>query len=178
MTLPHVEIQTNYGNIQLELEVGHAPHTCANFLEYVNAGYYSGLLFHRVMPRFVIQGGAYRQHPDTSLYVPQEPRASIPFEVSGLHNIKYSVAMARRILPHTANSQFFINLANNQKNLDHQSTENNRDWGYCVFGSVSDGFDVVDAIAQVPTSMVKSRHDDVPINPVIIHSIKLIESTQ
>lgn len=156
---PHVMLETTEGNILLELDGRRAPLTVKNFLALVDAGYYDGTVFHRVIPDFMIQGGGY----DRDLKL-REGDGSIPNESgNGLPNLRGTVAMARKNEPHTALAQFFINVVDN-KGLNPSS----RRWGYAVFGYVIEGMDVVDKIAAVPTGPAGSFGRDVPVAPVII----------
>jgi cyclophilin family peptidyl-prolyl cis-trans isomerase len=162
---PTVEIQTSQGNITLELNAKRAPKTVENFLQYARAGFYDGTVFHRVIPDFMIQGGGFT--PDM-----QQKTTRPPVEneaKNGLRNQRGSVAMARTGDPHSATAQFFINHADN-RNLDYPSFDG---WGYAVFGKVTDGMEVVDKIAKVATGRV-GPHQDVPVEPIIIQSVKII----
>ncbi len=140
-----VILHTNHGPITIELDTAHAPKSVANFLEYVRAGHFDSTVFHRVIDGFMIQGGGFT--PDFK----QKPiKAPIENEAkNGLKNKRYTVAMARTSDPHSATAQFFINVADNSF-LDHRSPDANG-WGYCVFGRVVAGTDVVDHIKGVPT---------------------------
>lgn len=156
-----VRLHTNRGVIGIELDAERAPKTVENFLQYVRAGYYNNTLFHRVINGFMIQGGGFeagmRQKPT---------RAPIENEATnGLRNTKYSVAMARTTDPHSATSQFFINVADNDF-LNH-SAPSGQGWGYCVFGKVVEGNDVVDEIRSVRT-IRSGGHQDVPEEDVLI----------
>jgi peptidyl-prolyl cis-trans isomerase B (cyclophilin B) len=156
-----VILHTNHGKISIELDQEHAPKTVANFLDYVRAGHFNNTLFHRVIDGFMIQGGGFT--PDFR----QKPtRAAIENEAgNGLKNTRYSVAMARTNDPHSATAQFFINVADNAF-LDHRARDANG-WGYCVFGRVVGGTDVVDRIKGVPTAN-RGAHQNVPKQDVII----------
>lgn len=160
-----VRLTTNRGNIDIELNEAAAPKTCANFVKYVRDGFYNGTIFHRVIRGFMIQGGG--MEPGL---VPKETRAPIENEATnGLKNKKYTVAMARTNEPHSATSQFFINLVNN----DFLDAANAQDgWGYTVFGRVTRGMDVVDRIGRVKTGYRKG-HNDVPVTPVKIISVEV-----
>ncbi len=156
-----IELQTSMGLIVIELNDEKAPVTAKNFRDYVEAGFYDGTVFHRVIPNFMIQGGG--MTPDMK---EKETRASIKNEAdNGLTNDKYTIAMARTNDPHSASSQFFINSKNNDF-LNFRAPSGSG-WGYCVFGKVVEGQDVVDAIEKVKTSS-KGYHDDVPVETVII----------
>lgn len=162
-----IKLHTSLGVITLELDHACAPATAANFLQYVEDGFYEGTLFHRVIPNFMIQGGGL--NPDMS----QKPgRPSIRNEAdNGLKNRIGTVAMARTADPHSASSQFFINLKNNDF-LDYRSSTS-QGWGYCVFGQVVDGMDVVEAIAKVATTS-RRGHQDVPVENVIIEKTEVV----
>ena len=165
---PMVVIETNKGTITAELLADRAPGTVKNFLDYASEGFFDGLIFHRVIPNFMIQGGGFTE--DMS----QKPtKANIKNEASQFaRNERGTLAMARTPDPHSASSQFFINLSDNAF-LDFKEPTQ-QGWGYCVFGKVIDGMDVVDAIAKVPTGH-SGPHGDVPKEPVIITSIKKVE---
>ena len=156
-----VELKTSMGNIVIELYDERAPKTVKNFLEYVENGFYDGFIFHRVIRDWVIQTGAY----DKDL-VEYETSGPVRNEASnGLQNVRGSVAMARHDDPHSADSQFFINLSDNHE-LDHKSRTLDG-YGYCVFGRVIKGMEVADAIGGVATHAV-SGFEDVPVEPVFI----------
>jgi len=156
-----VVLHTNYGKIALELEQEHAPKTVANFLGYVHAGHFDNTLFHRVIDGFMIQGGGFT--PD---FKTKATGAPIENEAgNGLKNERYTVAMARTNDPHSATAQFFINVADNDF-LNHRSRDANG-WGYCVFGRVVAGTEVVDRIKDVPTGN-RSMHQNVPKQDVVI----------
>ncbi len=158
---PLVRMETNHGVITLELHPQAAPQTVKNFIQYVQDGFYNGTIFHRVIKGFMIQGGGL-----TADMQKKKTLASIPNEAdSGLKNRRGTIAMARTMNPHSATSQFFINTVDNPF-LDHKGKDP-KGWGYCVFGKVVDGMDVVDAIERVSTT-VKTGRRDVPITPVII----------
>ncbi|MES2546977.1 MAG: peptidylprolyl isomerase [Pseudomonadota bacterium] len=158
-----VKLSTNFGDITLELNAEKAPITVANFLQYVESGFYSDVIFHRVIDGFMIQGGGF----DTSMKQ-KSTVAEIKNEANnGLANDKYTIAMARTSIPDSASSQFFINVGNNDF-LNHTAPTSSG-WGYCVFGKVVEGMDVVDKIKAVKTGS-KAGHQDVPVEPVIIKS--------
>lgn len=162
---PTVEMQTNQGKIVIELAPDKAPESVENFMKYARDGFYNGTIFHRVIPGFMIQGGGF----DDKM-VQKTPRAPIRNEAkNGLSNARGTIAMARTSMPHSATAQFFINHADN-RNLDYPSFDG---WGYAVFGKVTQGMDVVDKIAQVPTT-VSGMHENVPRTPVIIQNVKII----
>jgi len=156
-----IKLHTTLGVIALELDEAKAPLTARNFLEYVQSGFYDNTVFHRVIDRFMVQGGGFERG------MKQKPtRAPIRNEAdNGLQNAAYTVAMARTSDPHSASSQFFINVADNDS-LNH-SAPTDRGWGYCVFGRVVQGKEVVDQIKRVRTGR-KGMHDDVPVEDVII----------
>jgi peptidyl-prolyl cis-trans isomerase B (cyclophilin B) len=158
-----VKLLTNFGEITLELNAEKAPITTANFLQYVDNGFYNGTIFHRVIDGFMIQGGGF----DTTMKQ-KESMAEIKNEAdNGLKNDKYTIAMARTSAPHSASNQFFINAGDNDF-LNH-SAPTSSGWGYCVFGKVVAGMDVVDKIRQVATGNSKG-HQDVPVDNVVIES--------
>jgi len=156
-----VILHTNHGDIGIELDAQRAPKTVANFLAYVRAGHFDNTVFHRVIDGFMIQGGGFtpdlRQKPTQA---PVENEAA-----NGLKNVRYSVAMARTADPHSATAQFFINVADNDF-LDHRSRDA-KGWGYCVFGKVVSGTDVVDRIKAVATGD-RGMHQNVPREDVKI----------
>ena len=162
MSNPKVDLHiANHGVITLELDAAKAPKTVANFLNYVNKGHYDGTVFHRVIPGFMVQGGGF------AVGMKQKPTdGEIENEATnGLKNDNYTVAMARTNAPHSASSQFFINVADNGF-LNHTG-QNASGWGYAVFGKVIAGADVVDKIKAVKTGN-KGGHSDVPVEDVII----------
>lgn len=163
---PRVLLKTNMGEIVLELNPGKAPKTVENFLQYVKGGHYSGTIFHRVIENFMIQGGGFdadmKQKP-TSTTVENEAK-------NGLKNDVYTVAMARTSAPHSASAQFFINTKNNAA-LDYPGQDG---WGYCVFGKVVKGMDVVDKIKVVPVTNA-GMHQNVPAKPIVIESASIVK---
>lgn len=164
-----IRLHTNMGDIDIELDFDKAPNSAANFEQYVKDGFYDGTLFHRVINNFMVQGGG--MLPDMS----EKPnkRAAIKNEAeNGLKNLTGTLAMARTNDPHSATSQFFINIADNGF-LDHTSPSG-QGWGYCVFGKVVDGMDVVNRIKGQPTT-TRAGHQDVPADDIIIESAKIIE---
>jgi peptidyl-prolyl cis-trans isomerase B (cyclophilin B) len=156
-----IKLHTNHGVIGLELDTARAPETAKNFLAYVEAGFYSNTVFHRVIDGFMIQGGGFEPG------MHQKPtRAPIKNEAdNGLKNDRYTVAMARTSDPHSASSQFFINVKDNDF-LNH-TAPNANGWGYCVFGKVVEGQAVVDKIRGVKTGK-RGFHADVPVEDVIV----------
>jgi len=162
---PFVVIKTNMGDIEVELNQQQAPISTANFLHYVDTGFYSNTIFHRVIPNFMIQGGGFTRTLSQKI-----TGAEIRNEAAnGLKNERGTIAMARTGVVDSATSQFFINHANN-KFLDHRS-KSTQGYGYAVFGRVTSGMDVVDAIATVSTGRKKGM-SDVPRNPVMIQAIE------
>ena len=163
-----VELKTSMGKIVIELYNDKAPKTVKNFLDYVESGFYDGFIFHRVIREWVIQTGAY----DRDL-VEYETNGPVRNEASnGLKNVRGSVAMARYDDPHSADSQFFINLSDNHE-LDHKSRTLDG-YGYCVFGHVISGMDVADEIGMVDTHAA-GGFEDVPVEPVIIETAKRLD---
>lgn len=161
-----VEIQTNKGLIVVELNAEKAPETVANFKSYVEEGFFDGTVFHRVIPEFMIQGGGL-----TEDLKDKRTRAGIKNEAdNGLANVKYSIAMARTNDPHSATSQFFINTKDNAF-LNFQAGPP-KNWGYCVFGKVIEGTEVVDEIEKVTTQTV-GYHENVPVEPVTIEKVTI-----
>ncbi len=161
---PRVALDTSKGKIVVELFPDKAPLTVANFLQYVKSGFYDGVIFHRVIPDFMVQTGGFTPGME------QKPtKGQISNESSnGVRNERGTLAMARLSQPHTASSQFFINLKDN-RSLDHSP----RGWGYTVFGKVVEGMEVVDAVATVRTT-TKGPHGDVPVEPVIIKKASVV----
>lgn len=163
-----VTIETSKGEITLELNSEKAPKTVANFKTYLKDGFYDGTIFHRVIPGFMIQGGGF-----TPEFEQKETRETIENEAAnGLKNERGTIAMARTSAPHSASSQFFINLKDNAF-LDFRA-RSGQGWGYCVFGRVTDGMDVVDAIAKLKTGS-RAHHADVPLETVEIKKVVLTE---
>ena len=164
-----VEMTTSKGVITLELDAKSAPVTVANFLEYVKSGHYDGTIFHRVIPGFVIQGGGMESGMrEKATRTPIENEAD-----NGLKNLTGTICMARTSDPHSATSQFFINLKDNSF-LDH-TEKSASGWGYAVFGRVTSGMDVVEAIAAVQTGNA-GHHQDVPLEDVVLEKLAAIES--
>ncbi len=159
-----ITLHTNYGQIELELDFEKAPKTAANFKQYVDEGFFNGTIFHRVIDNFMIQGGGFTEGMQQKAV-----RAPIDNEAdNGLSNDKGTIAMARTMDPHSATAQFFINVKDNHflnfKSKDMQG------WGYCVFGKVVRGMDVVEKIKNVKTGS-SHGHQDVPLEPVVIESV-------
>ncbi len=163
-----LKLHTNFGPITLELNAEAAPETVANFLQYAKDGQYDGTIFHRVIDGFMIQGGGFT--PDMEQKSTREPVQNEAH--NGLKNSAYTVAMARTPNPHSATSQFFINVADNAF-LDYREPSASG-YGYCVFGKVVEGTDVVDRIRKVPTGM-RAGHQDVPVENVIIERAEILE---
>ncbi|XKH00547.1 peptidyl-prolyl cis-trans isomerase [Marinobacter nauticus] len=161
-------LQTNLGDIKLELDYDKAPETAKNFEQYVRDGYYDGLIFHRVIPNFMVQGGGFEPGMQ-----PRKTREPIQNEAdNGLSNKAGTVAMARTMDPHSATAQFFINVEDNGF-LDH-SGKNAEGWGYCVFGKVVEGMDTVNKIRATRTTM-SAGHQDVPQQDIVIEKAEVLE---
>lgn len=159
-----ITLHTNYGDIELELDFDKAPKTSANFKQYAEDGFYDGTIFHRVINNFMIQGGGFNEQMEQ-----KGTRSAIENEAdNGLENVTGSIAMARTMDPHSATAQFFINVKDNDflnfKSKDAQG------WGYCVFGKVSGGMDVVEKIKKVQTGN-HGPHQDVPVDTVVIEKV-------
>ena len=162
---PVVVVETSLGNITIELLQSDAPKSVENFLAYVADGFYEGTVFHRVIQQFMIQGGG--MNPDLS---PKPTRPPIENEArNGITNARGTVAMARTNIVDSATSQFFINTVDNARSLDHRGLDPAA-YGYAVFGRVTEGLDIVDAIAAVQTRS-QGPHQDVPVEPVLINSV-------
>jgi peptidyl-prolyl cis-trans isomerase B (cyclophilin B) len=162
-----ITLTTSMGDIVIELDHEKAPKTCENFEQYVRDGHYDGTIFHRVIGNFMIQGGGFL--PDMAQKPTRDPIENEA--ANGLSNVTGSIAMARTMAPHSASAQFFINVKDNAF-LDHPGQDG---WGYCVFGKVVEGMDVVDKIKGVETGN-KAGHSDVPVEPVVIDRATLAES--
>ncbi|AXF85699.1 Peptidyl-prolyl cis-trans isomerase cyp18 [Ephemeroptericola cinctiostellae] len=162
-----VRFTTNHGTFVVELNAEKAPKTVANFIEYVNAGFYNGTIFHRVISNFMIQGGGFeagmKQKPTNA---PVNNEAD-----NGLKNDVYTIAMARTSDPHSATAQFFINVTNND--FLNFSAPTSQGWGYAVFGKVTEGMDIIDAMKKVKTTRA-GGHSDVPAEDVIIEKAEMI----
>jgi peptidyl-prolyl cis-trans isomerase A (cyclophilin A)/peptidyl-prolyl cis-trans isomerase B (cyclophilin B) len=167
---PQVEIKTSLGTIVVELEPAKAPLTVENFLQYVKSGHYDGTVFHRVMPGFMIQGGGFT--PD---FKEKPGRKPVRNEATnGLTNDVGTIAMARTPDPHSATAQFFINVADNRMlNFRFPTVDG---YGYAVFGKVVKGMDVVNRIVKVQTGPGPAPHENVPVKPVTIESVRLVEA--
>ena len=163
--VPTVEVTTSLGKIVIELNAEKAPKSVENFLKYAKSGFYTGTIFHRVIPGFMIQGGGFDEKMEQ-----KAPGTPIENEAkNGLKNARGTIAMARTNAPHSATAQFFINH-NDNSNLDYPSFDG---WGYAVFGTVKQGMDVVDKIAKVPTGNA-GMHQNVPQTPIVIQSVKIL----
>ncbi len=166
---PTVVLETSMGRIVMELDREKAPRTVANFLAHMQGGFYNGLIFHRVMPDFMIQAGLltadYAPRRSTMAYLQNEGD-------NGLLNARGSVAMARGSDPHSAKAEFFINVKDNAQ-LDTDEDE----WGYAVFGRVVEGMDIVDAIRKVPTR-ARGKREDVPVDPITIERAYVAEEEE
>ena len=161
-----IVMTTNQGEIRIELDHAKAPKTCENFEQYVRDGFFDGTIFHRVIPNFMIQGGGFRPG-----MIPQQTRDPIENEANnGLSNLTGSIAMARTMQPHSASAQFFINVSDN-KFLDYPGQDG---WGYCVFGRVVEGMDVVNKIKAVPTGTAMG-HQDVPTTDMVIEKVEIAD---
>lgn len=164
---PRVRVETNMGSFVIELDPERAPLTVANFLEYVRSGFYSGVIFHRVIANFIAQAGAFDEK-----YGEKTPRPPIPNESgNGLSNLRGTVGLARAAEAHGGDAQFYINLADNP-GLDPQPTR----WGYAVFGKVVEGMKVVDDIGAVATGPAGPLEKDAPLKPIIIIRIEELKS--
>lgn len=164
-----IKLHTNYGDIVIELDFENAPKTAANFKQYAEEGFYKGTIFHRVINGFMVQGGGM----DEDLNEKPKTRSAIENEAdNGLKNNLGTVAMARTGDPHSATAQFFINVKDNSF-LNH-SSKTSQGWGYCVFGKVIEGMDVVDKIKDVKTGR-KGHYQDVPVDAVIIENVTVSE---
>lgn len=175
-----IKLHTNFGTITLELSPEKAPKTVENFLELVNGDFFDGTLFHRVIDGFMIQGGGFEADKNQADEIKQKDKPAhlahlknIENEADkGLSNLRGTLSMARTMDPHSASNQFFINLKDNVF-LDHES-KTAQGWGYCAFGKVIEGMDVVDKIAKVATTR-KSGHSDVPVQTVLIEKVEVME---
>ena len=162
-----IKLNTNFGTITLEMNAEAAPKTVENFENYVTSGHYNGTIFHRVIKGFMVQGGGMEPGMNE-----KSTNASVENEAdNGLKNDRGTIAMARTMEPHSASAQFFINLSDNGF-LNH-SAKTPDGWGYCVFGKVTDGMDVVDKIKDVATGN-SGHHQDVPVEDVIIESAEIV----
>jgi len=166
---PHIEVETNLGSFKLELVTEQAPETVAHFVELVEQGFYDGLIFHRVIEGFMIQGGGY-----TSDFEERKDDVMLRNESgNALSNRRGTIAMARTNNPHSANSQFFINVVDNVR-LDPQKDPVRGRWGYTVFGYVFEGMDVIDAIAAAETAP-QGSFANAPVVPIVIENMSRIQ---
>lgn len=169
---PRVKMQTNKGDIILELNAQKAPKTVENFLNYVNSGFYDGTIFHRVISNFMIQGGGYDRN-----YKRRPTNPAIKNEANnGLKNARGTIAMARTPDPHSATAQFFINVVDNHS-LDFRA-QTMRGWGYAVFGKVIEGMDVVDTIRRLRTVAINGMIQNAPQDKVIIEKVTLLPANK
>ncbi|MFD1383842.1 peptidylprolyl isomerase [Rhodanobacter aciditrophus] len=163
-----IVFHTNFGDITIELDYEKAPKSAKNFEEYVTSGHYDGVIFHRVINGFMVQGGGFEPGMKQ-----KETRAPIENEAdNGLENKVGTLAMARTMDPHSASAQFFINVADNSF-LNHRSKTPDG-WGYAVFGKVTAGMDVVNKMKEAPTT-IKAGHQDVPVEDIVIESAELVK---
>jgi peptidyl-prolyl cis-trans isomerase B (cyclophilin B) len=163
----NISLTTTKGVIELELFPDKAPQTVANFVEYVKAGYFDGTIFHRVIKGFMIQGGGFtKEMKDKPAGKPIKNEAD-----NGLKNLRGTIAMARTMDPHSATAQFFISTVDNAF-LDFKS-QTSQGWGYCVFGKVTKGLDVVEAIEAEATT-TKAGHQDVPVGAIVIEKVVVL----
>jgi cyclophilin family peptidyl-prolyl cis-trans isomerase len=167
---PRVEFKTSMGSFALELYADKAPKTVANFIQYVNSGFYKGTIFHRVIDGFMIQGGGFEPGMrEKTTRAPIENEAGLALK-AGLKNELGTIAMARTPDPHSATAQFFINVKDNGF-LDYREPSP-RGFGYAVFGRVVEGMDTVLRISKMPTTTVE-QHQNVPQRPIVIESVTL-----
>jgi cyclophilin family peptidyl-prolyl cis-trans isomerase len=167
---PHIEVLTTQGTFKLELDGKAAPLTVANFLAHVDSGFYDGTVFHRIIPGFMAQGGGYT--PD---FKEKDSANSVPNESgNGLSNLRGTIAMARTGDPHSAGSQFYINVANNAANLDPVKRAYQGRWGYTVFGIVIEGMEVVDAITNAESATNGPGGAPAPVVPIIINKMSRV----
>jgi peptidyl-prolyl cis-trans isomerase B (cyclophilin B) len=167
-TAPQVQLETSFGAIVVQLDAAAAPKTVANFLGYVDSGFYDGTIFHRVIPGFMIQGGGFSADMTQKATKPPVRNEA----GNKLKNLRGTIAMARTGDPHSATAQFFINMVDNTF-LNYKSSTP-EEWGYCVFGKVVKGMAVVDSIAKTPTTQ-QGMYSDVPVGPVVIKKATLIK---
>lgn len=159
-----ITLETNHGNIKIELDHQNTPVTADNFMAYAKAGFYDGTIFHRVIKGFMIQGGGFDKDMNQ-----KKTNAQIKNEAAkGKKNKRGTIAMARTSDPHSATAQFFINVVDND--FLNFTAESGQGWGYCVFGEVTEGMDVVDKIKASATTS-RNGHQDVPVEPVVINKV-------
>jgi cyclophilin family peptidyl-prolyl cis-trans isomerase len=166
---PTAVIHTSKGEIQIELFADKAPASVENFIAYARSGLYDGTIFHRVISHFMIQGGGFTA--DMTKKATREPIANEA--ANGLSNKRGTIALARTNQPHSATSQFFINVQDNM-NLDYSGQTSSGSWGYAVFGRVTSGMEVVDEIRFVQTATL-GQYSDVPVEPVVIERVVIEE---
>ncbi len=167
-TNPIVEVETSKGSLRVELLLDKAPRTVNNFLQYVDDGFYDGTIFHRVIEDFMVQGGGFTEQMDQKPTLPPIQNEAD----NGLSNARGTLAMARTSDPHSATAQFFINATDSNTFLDHQS-KTSQGWGYCVFGKVVEGLDVVDQLRSAETC-TRGGHQDVPVDAIVINAVKRV----
>ncbi len=167
-TNPIVEVETSKGSMRIELLLDKAPRTVNNFLQYVDDGFYDGTIFHRVIEDFMVQGGGFTEQMDQKPTLPPIQNEAD----NGLSNARGTLAMARTSDPHSATAQFFINTTDRNTFLDHQS-KTSQGWGYCVFGKVVEGLDVVDQLRSTETC-TRGGHQDVPVDAIVINAVKRV----
>ena len=167
-TNPIVEVETSKGSLRVELLLDKAPRTVNNFLQYVDDGFYDGTIFHRVIEDFMVQGGGFTEQMDQKPTLPPIQNEAD----NGLSNARGTLAMARTSDPHSATAQFFINATDRNTFLDHQS-KTSQGWGYCVFGKVVEGLDVVDQLRSAETC-TRGGHQDVPVDAIVINAVKRV----
>jgi len=166
-----ITLETNHGAISIELDFVNTPLTAENFMNYAKEGFYEGSIFHRVISGFMIQGGGFDErmnHKTTKASIKNEAKLGQP-------NQRGTVAMARTSDPHSASSQFFINVVDND--FLNFTSESPNGWGYCVFGKVTEGMDIVDKIRKVPTTN-RAGHENVPTENVLIQKVTIHEETK
>lgn len=166
---PQIEMVTSLGTIKLELDAKQAPLTVAHILKLVDSGFYDGTIFHRVIPGFMAQGGGYTP----SLKLKEKGETIANESGNGMTNLRGTIAMARTADPHSANSQFFINVADNDR-LDPNKDPYRGSWGYTVFGAVIEGMEVVDEIVSAKTGPAGEFSRDVPVVPIIIKKMSRV----
>ena len=168
---PQVTFKTSLGDFTVELYPNKAPKTVENFLEYVNSGFYDGTVFHRVVDNFMVQGGGFTQdlkHKPTRPSIQNEGN-------NGLSNMRGSLAAARTMDPQSATAQFFINVVDNPR-IDYTGDQDSTTWGYCVFGKVISGMDVIDKIKALPTGAMGPFLSEVPLPPPVIEKASLVKT--
>jgi cyclophilin family peptidyl-prolyl cis-trans isomerase len=163
----YVQVKTSMGSFIIELNPERAPLTVAQFVKFVDEGYYSGTIFHRAVPSFIIQGGGY----DADYKLKGTPPKLVNESGNGLTNQRGTVGLARPPEPHNGDVQFYVNLSDNAA-LDPNQTR----WGYAVFGKVVQGMDVVDQISMVPTGAKGPFKENAPLKPVLIEKIEHVSA--